>query len=55
MGSVWQFLGYHISLAQGCVDIPDLNTRLTIDKILTIAAKCYGQKDPLKYRDNWAK
>jgi hypothetical protein len=37
------------------VDIPDLNTRVTIDMILTIAAECYGQKDLLKYRDSWAR
>lgn len=36
------------------VDIPDLNTRVTIDMVLTVAAECYGQKDLLKYRDNWS-
>jgi hypothetical protein len=39
----------------GDVEIPDLNTRVTIDMILTVAAECYGQKDLLKYRDSWAK
>jgi hypothetical protein len=39
----------------GDVQIPDLNTRVTIDMILTIAAECYGQKDLLMYRDSWAK
>ncbi|KAF2709776.1 hypothetical protein K504DRAFT_467716 [Pleomassaria siparia CBS 279.74] len=36
------------------VDIPDLNTRVTIDMILTVAIECYGQRDLLKYRDSWS-
>ncbi|KAF2797040.1 hypothetical protein K505DRAFT_151342 [Melanomma pulvis-pyrius CBS 109.77] len=35
------------------VEIPDLNTRVTVDMILTVAAECYGQKDLLKYRNSW--
>ncbi|KAF2007556.1 hypothetical protein P154DRAFT_517236 [Amniculicola lignicola CBS 123094] len=31
----------------------DLNTRVTIDMIITIAAECYGQKDLLQYRSKW--
>jgi hypothetical protein len=35
------------------VDIPDLNTRVTIDMILTVVAECYGQRDLLRFRDIW--
>lgn len=31
----------------------DLNTRVTIDMILTIVAECYGQRDLLKFRQPW--
>lgn len=31
----------------------DLNTRVTIDMILTVVAECYGQKDLLRYREVW--
>jgi hypothetical protein len=31
----------------------DLNTRVTIDMILTVVAECYGQKDLLKFREAW--
>jgi hypothetical protein len=31
----------------------DLNTRVTIDMILTVVAECYGQKDLLRYREMW--
>jgi hypothetical protein len=34
-------------------DGADLNTRVTIDMILTVAAECFGQKDLLKYRNRW--
>jgi hypothetical protein len=37
------------------VDIPDLNSKVTIDMILTIVAECYGQKDLLRFRDNWTR
>ncbi len=33
--------------------IVDLNTRVTIDMILTIVAECYGQRDLLKFRKPW--
>jgi len=32
---------------------PDLNTRATIDMILTIVAECFGQRDLLVYRQQW--
>lgn len=31
----------------------DLNTRVTIDMILTVVAECYGQKDLLRFREAW--
>jgi hypothetical protein len=31
----------------------DLNTRVTIDMILTVVADCYGQIDLLKFREVW--
>ncbi|XPS94002.1 hypothetical protein M3J09_003328 [Ascochyta lentis] len=31
----------------------DLNTRVTIDMILTVVAECYGQRDLLSYRKPW--
>jgi hypothetical protein len=31
----------------------DLNTRVTIDMILTVVAECYGQRDLLRYRKEW--
>ncbi|PVH94557.1 hypothetical protein DM02DRAFT_539218 [Periconia macrospinosa] len=34
-------------------DPVDLNTRVTIDMILTVVAECYGQKDLLGYREAW--
>ncbi|KAF2679510.1 hypothetical protein K458DRAFT_490595 [Lentithecium fluviatile CBS 122367] len=35
------------------VDPIDLNTRVTIDMILTVVAECYGQKDLLRFREVW--
>ena len=35
------------------VEIPDLNSRVTVDMILTVVAECYGQKDLLRFRDGW--
>ncbi|KAF2273673.1 uncharacterized protein EI97DRAFT_460862 [Westerdykella ornata] len=32
---------------------PDLNTRATIDMILTVVAECYGQRDLLRFRELW--
>ncbi|KAH3950230.1 hypothetical protein HBH98_025790 [Parastagonospora nodorum] len=32
---------------------PDLNTRVTIDMIMTIVAECFGQRDLLMYRQRW--
>ncbi|KAF2438710.1 hypothetical protein P171DRAFT_525835 [Karstenula rhodostoma CBS 690.94] len=34
------------------VDV-DLNTRVTIDTILTVVGECYGQRDLLRYREAW--
>lgn len=31
----------------------DLNTRVTIDMILTVVAECYGQRDLLEFRKPW--
>jgi hypothetical protein len=31
----------------------DINTRVTIDMILTVVAECYGQRDLLHYREPW--
>jgi hypothetical protein len=31
----------------------DLNTRVTIDMILTVVGECYGQRDLLKFRETW--
>ena len=31
----------------------DLNTRVTIDMILTVVGECYGQRDLLKFRKAW--
>lgn len=31
----------------------DLNTRVTIDMILTVVAECYGQRDLLTFRNPW--
>lgn len=31
----------------------DLNTRVTIDMILTVVAECYGQRDLLRFRKPW--
>ena len=31
----------------------DLNTRVTLDMILTVVAECYGQRDLLRYREVW--
>ncbi|KAJ4286834.1 hypothetical protein N0V90_013086 [Kalmusia sp. IMI 367209] len=31
----------------------DLNTRVTIDMILTVVGECYGQKDLLRFREVW--
>jgi hypothetical protein len=31
----------------------DINTKVTIDMILTIVAECFGQRDLLKYRGRW--
>jgi hypothetical protein len=33
--------------------IPDLNTRVTIDMILTVVAERYGQRDLLRFRELW--
>ena len=33
--------------------LPDLNTRVTIDMILTVVAECYGQRDLLRFRKPW--
>jgi hypothetical protein len=35
------------------IDIPDLNTRVTIDMVLTVVAECYGQRDLLRFREIW--
>lgn len=32
---------------------PDLNSRVTIDMILTVVAECYGQRDLLRFREIW--
>ncbi|KAF1913571.1 hypothetical protein BDU57DRAFT_479894 [Ampelomyces quisqualis] len=46
-----------ISSGGGCDDLAgygaDLNTRAAIDMILTIVAEYFGQKDLLKYRQQW--
>ena len=34
-------------------DVTDLNTRVTIDMVLTIVTECFGQKDLLTYRQRW--
>lgn len=31
----------------------DLNTKVTIDMILTVVGECYGQRDLLRYREVW--
>ncbi|KAK7189590.1 hypothetical protein DPSP01_001584 [Paraphaeosphaeria sporulosa] len=31
----------------------DLNTKVTIDMILTVVGECYGQRDLLRYREMW--
>jgi hypothetical protein len=31
----------------------DLNTRVTIDMILTVVGECYGQRDLLRFRETW--
>jgi hypothetical protein len=33
--------------------ISDLNTRVTLDMILTVVAECYGQRDLLRFRKPW--
>lgn len=33
--------------------VVDLNTRVTLDMILTVVAECYGQKDLLRFREVW--
>ncbi|KAF2642973.1 hypothetical protein P280DRAFT_241377 [Massarina eburnea CBS 473.64] len=33
--------------------VVDLNTRVTIDVLLTVVAECYGQRDLLRYREVW--
>ncbi|CAI6335607.1 unnamed protein product [Periconia digitata] len=44
----------HLNLDhEDAADPVDLNTRVTIDMILTIVAECYGQKDLLRYREPW--
>ncbi|KAJ4358654.1 uncharacterized protein N0V89_003238 [Didymosphaeria variabile] len=35
------------------VEEVDLNTRVTIDMILTVVGECYGQRDLLKFREVW--
>lgn len=35
------------------IDIPDLNTRVTIDMVLTVVSECYGQRDLLRFREVW--
>ncbi|KAF1934328.1 uncharacterized protein M421DRAFT_415356 [Didymella exigua CBS 183.55] len=35
------------------LDDSDLNTRATIDMILTVVAECYGQRDLLRFRKPW--
>ncbi|KAH7078550.1 hypothetical protein FB567DRAFT_572061 [Paraphoma chrysanthemicola] len=34
-------------------DWADINTRVTVDMILTIVAECFGQRDLLEYRSRW--
>ncbi|KAL5403332.1 hypothetical protein PMIN03_009954 [Paraphaeosphaeria minitans] len=31
----------------------DLNTKITIDMVLTVVGECYGQRDLLAYREGW--
>jgi hypothetical protein len=33
--------------------VTDMNTIVTVDMILTVAAECFGQRDLLKYRRQW--
>ncbi|KAJ9641480.1 hypothetical protein H2199_005450 [Coniosporium tulheliwenetii] len=35
-------------------EVPDANTKATLDMIITIAGELYGQKDLLEFRDVWA-
>jgi hypothetical protein len=35
------------------IDATDLNTRVTVDMILTIVGECYGQRDLLRFREVW--
>ncbi|KAL1613206.1 hypothetical protein SLS60_001438 [Paraconiothyrium brasiliense] len=35
------------------VEEVDLNTRVTIDMILTVVGECYGQRDLLRFREAW--
>ena len=34
--------------------VPDVNTRATLDMILTVAGEIYGQLDLLEERERWA-
>ena len=34
-------------------DAAQLNTRITIDMILTVVAECFGQRDLLRFRERW--
>jgi hypothetical protein len=43
-----------IGAAEPTPDMPDLNSKVTIDMILTVVAECYGQRDLLRFRDTWA-
>lgn len=36
------------------IAVVDLNTRVTIDMILTVVAECYGQRDLLRFREAWS-
>jgi hypothetical protein len=45
--------GAEIKADIGDVEIPDLNSKVTCDMILTVVAERYGQKDLLRFRDSW--
>jgi hypothetical protein len=49
-GAILQDLIQESAEAKEC---PDVNTRATIDMIITIAGELYGQRDLLEFRDCW--
>ena len=42
-----------VSEEQDVPEIPDANTRATLDMIISVVGECYGQRDLLQFREEW--